>query len=242
MSEAARRRIVRVSPVVAAGSRFEKYKPEEEKGVRKVEVKEDEVLRQLKAAWGKYRPRFYEEYYPDALKAIRNISYSASDVEKFSLALVEFQGEERFSDKAGLFLSALINNGKDIHYVIHTEHLAEVFYLGTKNTKNIIVNGNAGSMVGDQMEGGSIIVNGNAGYGVGGHMEGGTIIVNGTAGDHVGVRMKGGAITVNGNAGNDVGTGMMEGAVIHLNGGYKSIADDVKGGKIYHEGVLIVDK
>jgi len=49
------RRIVRVNPVVSLGSRFGKYKPEEEKEVRKVEVKEDKVLKQLKAAWRKFK-------------------------------------------------------------------------------------------------------------------------------------------------------------------------------------------
>jgi len=260
---ATERRIVRVPPVLAVGSRFGKYKPEEEKEVRKVQVKEDKVLKKLKTAWKKVKAdahRFCDDFHRDALKQVKGLDYSAKDVENFSIVLVEFQGEKYFSDKAGAFLSALINNGKDSNYVIHTGHLARAIdFLGYKNTKNMIVNGNAGHNVGHGMQDGTINVNGNAGHFVGRAMEAGSIIVNGSAGwdigyqmingtiivrgnaeFSVGAKMKGGSITMSGNAGENVGD-EMEGGEIRVEGKICEIGP-VRGGKIYHKGKLIVDK
>ena len=277
------KRKIRVKPVVAASSKFSRYKPEEEKEVRKVSVAKDQVLEQLIAAWKKTdyddTDRPYDVY-KKASKQIKRISYSAKDVEKFSVALVEFQDEERFYEKAGLFLSALINKGKDTEYVIHTQHLSqEVHNLGYLNTKNLVVNGdagpeagahmkkgnltvngNAGDWMGEVMKGGTITVNGNAGKGVGKFMRGGSITVNGNANIEVGGWMKDGTITVNGNAGDDVGCAMedgiitvkgdagklvgdgMRGGAIHVEGHYEKLGGGIKGGKIYHKGVLIVGK
>jgi len=244
MTEAvATERKIRVPPVVAFGGKFGRYKPEQEKEVRKVQITEDEVLKQLKDAWRRYGPGFFGYSYETALKAVREISYSAADVENFCIALAEFQDEKHFSERAGYFLSALINNGKDSDYVIHTRYLGkELSQLGYKNTKNIVVNGNAGDWAGLQMGGGSITVNGNANARLGEGMRGGTIIVNGNVGPHAGSSMEGGSITVNGNAGYYVGYHMIGGTII-LNGGVNSaVGIDIPGGKIYLNGKLIVDK
>jgi len=285
MSEAARRSIVRVPLIVAAGSRFDKYKPEQEREVRKAEVKEDKALEQLRAAWRNFgyeegRKDWEKTNYKIALEQVKGISCSAKDIENFCIALAEFQDEMRFPHKAGYLLSALINNGKDSDYVIHVQHLSQaIWWVGYENTKNIVVNGdvgysvgqymkgglitvngNAGSQVGTTMEGGTIAVNGNAGWHVGSvmkggtivvdgnvgdevgfGMEGGTIVVNGNAGRRIGEIMRGGTITVKGNAGNDVGDFMRNGE-IHMEGDYKGLSKIIEGGKIYHKGVLIVDK
>jgi hypothetical protein len=34
----------------------------------------------------------------------------------------------------------------------------------------------------------------------------------------------------------------MKGGEVHFNGDYEGISDEIKGGKIYHKGKLIVDK
>ena len=217
----------RKAPVsLALGSKFDKYKPEEEKDVRKVEVKEDEVLKQLKAAFKRFsyvRVKKPEENYPNASAQVKRISYSAKDVEKFSLALVDFQDRWTFEEAAGVFLSALINNGNDTDYVVHTEHLRRTIdSLGCRNTKNIIVNGSVGDDLGLFMKGGSITVNGNARSCVGLQMSGGTITVNGDAYTSVGQLMKGGEI--------------------HLNGKYEELDPYSICGRIYHKGVLIFPK
>ena len=167
-------------------SKFGKYKPEEEKVVRKVEVIEDKTLKQLKTAWKEFK---YDENSKDptnyecAMKATKALKCSASDVEKFSLAMMEFQGAKSVSYKTGLFLSALINNGKENDYVIHTTHLdARIALIGHRNTKNITVEGDAGMWCGFEMEGGSIIVRGDAGNWCGYLMKGGSIHVDGEIG------------------------------------------------------------
>jgi len=53
--------------------------------------------------------------------------------------------------------------------------------------------------------------------------------------------MEDGIITVKGDAGKLVGDGMRGGA-IHVEGHYEKLGGGIKGGKIYHKGVLIVGK
>jgi hypothetical protein len=256
------------TPVLAMANRFERYNPETEKAVRKVEIVEDKTLKRMKNAFRKVE---YDEEdmadelvyltYQDSLRMIKRLHCTASKVEKFNIALAELQEEAGFRGKAGLFLSALINNSKDTEFVIHTNHLAEsIEHLGCMNTKNIRVNGDAGYDIGRSMKSGIIIVKGNANYGVGVLMEGGTITVEGDGGGEVGVLMQGGIITVEGNAGDWVGMDMndgtvivkgdtgenvgdcMKGGVIQIEGEIGSISDDIGHGKIFHKGKLIVNK
>ncbi|NYZ74129.1 hypothetical protein H0O00_03225 [Candidatus Micrarchaeota archaeon] len=255
--------VVPDAPALAMANRFGRYKPEEEKPVRKVEVVKDETLKKMKKAWKSFRYTRLRsgDSYLNALASIERLEYSASDIKNFSIAIAEFQDEKDFSEKAGFFLSALINNGKDQDYIIHTKHLAvPLDSIGCENTKNITVEGNAGDNAGDGMRGGIITVNGNAHYGAGNSMIGGTITVNGDAGEHVGIWMIGGAIVANKNAGDNVGYEMrggvitvmgdascdvgyrMEGGRIYVWGEIGGISHERKHGKIYHKGKLIVDK
>jgi hypothetical protein len=217
------------APVLAMANRFSRYKPEEEKAVRKVEVVENETLKKMKEAWNACSYTSYpydrnpDREYAKMLEVVKKSEYSAKDIENFTLALAEFQEENRFSGKAGVFLSALINNCKDSELVIRTVHLAKsINFLGYKNTKKITVKGNAGADVGHNMQGGTITVEGNAGSHVGYDMEGGTITVNEDAGGWVGHWMNGGEIRIEGKI--------------------ESISNSVEHGKIYHKGKLIVDK
>jgi hypothetical protein len=207
-------------PALAMANRFSKYKPEEEKAVRKAEVVEDETLKQLKTIWRKARHDYYVDWggpYWHISDMLKRLDYSASDVEKFSLILAEFQGQKHFYEKAGLFLSALINNGKDSDYVIHTLHLSvRIALLGYENTKNITVNGDLDHDVGLVMQSGSITVNGNVG-------------------DSCGNMMRGGTITIEGDAGREVGSKMVRGS-IYLNGHYGTTSRQRGHGKIYHNG------
>jgi formylmethanofuran dehydrogenase subunit C len=130
---------------------------------------------------------------------VKDSGITAIDVEAFCVMLPEFQGEKNFSFKAGLFLSALINSSKESRFIVHTRHLAEpIDVLGYKNTKDIVVNGNAGHGIGIMMESGTIVVNGNVGECLGDRMSGGSITVNGDSGIYTGDRMEGGELRVNG--------------------------------------------
>jgi hypothetical protein len=247
--------------MLAAGRRFGRYKTEGEKAVRKADVKEDLVLQQFRTAWRSWiRDEFSNERdYDQVLALIRDIRYSAEDVEKFSLALAfpEFQDKERFSSSAGLFLSVVINNGDDQDYIIHTRHLQPIDFFGFRNRKNIIVEGDIGSWLGSEMKSGSITVKGDAKRLIGNRMEGGTITVKGCAAGTVGRNMKGGTIVIEGDGGYDIGEVMeggsitilgmaghdvgcsMRGGSIYLEADYAGISDQIFGGRIYHRGKLI---
>ena len=168
-----------------------------------------------------------EKPYIKALELIRNLRYSARDVEQFSIALVQFQKEREFSEKAGIFLSALINNGSDSDYRVHTSHLdKKPSCLGVLNKKNIVIEGDVDYGVGKMMLGGSIIVDGNVGFRTGFLMFGGKLVINGNTDTETGYGMTCGEIHVNGELGR-----------------YKGNPDSYMpvNGRLYHKGQLIVD-
>ncbi|MDD5171805.1 MAG: hypothetical protein PHF60_02100 [Candidatus ainarchaeum sp.] len=167
MAGALARREIVVPDRSALANGFRGYKPEGELVVRKVEVVEDETLRQLKKAFSEYltldSPKHHTTnyFYENAVSRIKKLRYSADDVERFSLALGEFQNEKEFPKKAGIFLSVLINMGKDYSYVIHTAHLSErPKYIGYMNTKAITVKGDVGWDFALYMKGGEIHLEG----------------------------------------------------------------------------------
>jgi len=240
---------------------FSPFKPESEQQVRKKEVKTDTAAEKIKKAWkGIKRHGAWDIHYAGCLERIKKIDYSAKDVEAFSLALSGSLEEKYFSENAGMFLSALINNCKESSFVIHTTHLGEIEHIGYKNTKEIVVRGDAGQylgnsmicgtisvngntdgMCGNEMENGTIIVEGNASYGVGCLMVGGTLIVKKDTDHNVGQFMRGGSIIVEGFADENIGR-EMEGGEIHLNGTYGSIYHMIFGGRIFHKDERIFPK
>ncbi len=244
---------VRVITNTTISRNFGRYKQERPQSVRSADVKENEALKQLKQAWknfstdvhGEYNPTYIkypiqelEEGYSNALKAIKNINYSAEDVEKFSIMLAEFQEdqeEENFSGKAGLFLSALINSGKDENYVVHTKHLAlPVDYLAYRNTKNVRVIGDVRHNFAELMSNGSGSVNGNALSSCGLHLIGGLVLINGDVRANLGDCMKGGRIIVNGNTSFRIGYHMEGGGIILRGNTYPEsyVGHEMKGGWI----------
>jgi hypothetical protein len=237
MANTMHRRMERTDSILAAGSRFSKYKPEEEKAVRKGEVAENKAVAEMLKVFNglKYGAVTDSEgFYSMAVAFVNRLEYSAKDVELFSLALNGLQiGRDEMlacdhmgrwlcytSTKVGMFVSALVNKGKDGDYIIHTEnHQFSACYLGYKNTKNITVMGPVGDYAGCILKKGKMVVDGYAGGNLGTGMRGGTIRVKGNAGLYVGEAMEGGKI--------------------YLEGDYNSIAEDAHG-RIYHKGKLIV--
>lgn len=230
-------------------SPFRRYSDEDTKAVRVPEVKEDATLKALKAAWSRYEggTQLQPGHDERMENLIGKIEYTAEDIEKFSIALAEFQDEPAFEVKAGVFLSALINNCDDTEFVVHTEHLSHSpNALGFRNTKNITVIGDVGGSLGNSMQGGTIRVKGNAASGVGWEMISGEIVVEGNADDNIGWCMLGGKIVINGNARSNVGYGMQSGE-IHIGGDFWNLGNvygegRIKGGKIFHKGKRIWPK
>ena len=186
--------------------------------------------------------------------------YTAADIERFSIALEAFQGDKEFPTKAAVFLSFLINNGTESDYFIHTSSYRDLDFLGCLNTKNIMVNGNAGHHLGISMKEGRITVLGDSGVGTGYHMKGGMIEVHGNAGPSAGEDMKNGVLIIHGdagpflamrahdsrihiigNAGRETGKWMAR-TEIHISGNHKGISKKIISGRIYHKGELILEK
>jgi len=251
-------------PQLAASRHFRKFKTEEKKEDRKLDVKNNTMLEQFRALWRSCFKSVKEVHYDDCGKLhsalseqLRKMRYSSKDIEEFSVMLAEFVDEEDFPGKAGLFLSALINGGKDPAYKIHVNHLDCLFdYLGHYNRKKIRVMGGVGVWLGREMKRGEIIVEGGTNGAVGDKMNGGRVVIKGCTGS-VGYGMKGGEIIVEGDA-EDAGEMMeggeiivkgnaalvgdcMEGGEIHIEGGIESIGD-ITHGKIFHKRKLIFDK
>jgi len=249
---------------MAASKRFGMYKKEEKKEVREADVNEERTLKRLKEAWTGFDYDrtvrcIVQIEYEKALSLIGNLDYSAHDLERFSIILADFQNESMFSEKAGLFLSALINSGRDMDFKLFTRHLdVRIDQFGGDNTKNITIIGGLGFRVGYGMKRGSIVIEGDVGGGVGTGvkgMEGGIIIVKGNALGAVGMCMKGGKIIVEGNV-SDSGEGMeggeiiikgnvgekvgefMKDGIVIIHGNAESVGYKMEGGEIHVEGEI----
>ena len=247
---------------LAAGKRFGRYKKEDKKEVRKAEVKEDEILENLKQIWQLIVFSMIpddendDEIYAKCLDKLKGVNCSSKDFELFSLALIGLTEEDFFQRKAGLFLSALIAYGKNETYLLQTKNLnLEIECFGYENRKNIIVEGdvseclgnlmsdgkiivkgNAEKYAGQGLSGGSIIINGDTGEGTGSLMDGGFIEVHGDAGEKVGEEMRGGIILIKGDSGDDNGNGMT-GGEIHIEGNVgQSLGRRMRGGLIEIKG------
>lgn len=224
---------------LSASKRFGRYKTEQEKAVRKSDVKEDEVLESLKEAWKRFHFKQTEPHttYSKAFEQVRDLVYSTKDVEKFSVFLEELQDEDVFSDKAGYFLSALINNGSDDDYTIHTSHLSRpIHFLGFRNKKNVLVEGDLGDYAFTRMERGNFTVNGDACDRAGHRMNSGEVLIRKNAGYRLGDKMFGGRITLEGNGGSDVGGQMSEGTILVKGDVGRGLGREMHGGRIWVEG------
>src|SRR5208283_919434 len=225
------------SAALAAYSRFGKFGNEPLHDVRAAKVETNQAIECMKDAWRSNKFPDYNDlmFYNKILDTIKNHDYSAKDVESFSILLAGFQDEREFSDKAGLFLSALINNCHGDGFIIRTAHISvPIHQLGYRNTKNVTVEGDAGDDFGIGMGGGTLIVVGHAGVRVGLLMGMGTLIVRGNAGNFLGEKMKNGSIRVEGDAEHNAGC-EMKGGTITVNGKAGHVVGDRMEG-----GILVV--
>lgn len=243
------KKVVPVPSALALSNPFGRYHGENEQAVRQAEIKpQSEVFRMIKKVWEEVADCRCDDYTTwhnvnrrglcsdarEKIETMKKIPYTTKDVEKFSVHLAGYTEVEDFDKKSGLFLSALVNYCNDMDYVIHTRHLPILLsYVGYNNTKNLIVEGDAGAYLGEDMRKGNIVVSGNATEGVGNWMSDGRIIVKGNVDYAVGEGMEGGEIRVGGNAGNWVGLGMVNGAISiggnagnHVGGSLTTYAED----------------
>jgi len=227
--------------LLAASARFRGFVPEPERIVRAGQAQANPKIEAMKAVWkdaGDW-DEFIAGEHPlqdTMLGALKGLAYTSKDVEEFSLSMACFQGTRDFSERAGVFLSALINGSIDRSFIIHTRHLARaVDYFGFLNSKEIIVDGDIGHSCGQRMAGGSIVVKGSAGGWCGNMMSGGAITVHGSAGDFLGMRMESGMIRVLGGSGCYCGSSMKGGRLFLRGGALFGSGDEMRGGDIYIE-------
>ena len=192
-----------------------------------------------------------------ASQAGKGIVCSAKDikefcglVEKYSVAFDEsVLNNLGIETGTGFFLSALINQSPDEHFVI-PKAISFANYLCYRNTKNVIIEGQFNSALGAEMKQGTIYVMWGPGESLGLDMEGGVIIAAGDYPGSLGGEMRGGMIVVRGNVTlnpYDNFLQNMQGGEVHIygeiieNGGTLD-SELIEGGKVYVRGKLIVDK
>jgi formylmethanofuran dehydrogenase subunit C len=245
------------APATAARKRFGHYKKVKSRAVRKAEVQENEKLKRILQVWHSCRsvPIEIGNEHKAMQEATKGLCCTANEIEAFCLLLSDFQDKEGFSNYAGIFLSALMHNGKDDEYVINIRHLdAKLNFISIFRQMNVtiegdvdssigrrlkggtlIIAGDVGPCLGEYMEEGDILVHGNADAKVGHSMSGGRITVHGSVRRHAGYYMRGGLIDVKGNAFINLGKGMSGGRIL-LGGDGHDIGDRMTGGEIIVDG------
>jgi hypothetical protein len=239
MGLAVRRRGPEGNAPMAASKRFGRYKSEKQKSVRDNGMRDEAIdLEPLNEMLERYQERTRPSVSMTMSRSV-DVGYGVAksfvetlDDEMLSSKHIKAVSLQQFPEGAllddesfGLIFSALISSSPDMDFHISTSHSPESEamsgFLGTRNSKRVKVWGNVGRFLGAKMVGGSIEVDGDAGDSCGYMMEGGRIVIMGDAGKRVGELMSGGEI--------------------YLQGTFESIGE-VKHGKIYHKGKLIVDK
>ncbi len=208
---------------LAASRNFRQYRPEHDETVRKAQVKTDPEFVALLEAWKSVKftrrpvidrrfaslPRpeantmknafLFDDQYPKIMNAVRNLNCSTKGVELTSLSLADFSSEEFFSQKAGLFLGAMINQGRHHEYIIHTSAYGNpIDYFGYLNTKIVTVLGPVGNYCGMYMSDGALAIKGNVRDSCGFRMFGGIIRIEGDAGLLFGDCQEGGELILSG--------------------------------------------
>jgi formylmethanofuran dehydrogenase subunit C len=132
-----------------------------------------------------------------------------------------WEGNAR-SNLADIFMvTEKIDDSDDKTTIRVVGNAAKVRRIGYRTSSgSVIIEGNAGMYLGEEMTGGSIVVTGDAGPWLGMNMRGGKIEVQGNAGHYVGagyrgtnLGMSGGSIFIQGDAGQEVGCWMVDGII-----------------------------
>jgi len=140
--------------------------------------------------------------YEVAEKYVKEIDYSAEDIEDFCFALENTQKiPYLIPGPAGVYLSALCNYANEEEILLKLSELkTEINLVGFRlpKGKRLVIEGDAGDFTGMGLEGGEIVVEGNAKNWTGAGMRNGKILVKKNIGLHTGEWMMGGEIYVGG--------------------------------------------
>jgi len=140
--------------------------------------------------------------YEVAERYIKEIDYTAEDIEDFCFALENTQKiPYLIPGPAGIYISALCNYAKEGEIVLKLSELkTEINLIGFRlpKEKRLTVEGDTGDFTGISLEGGELVVEGNAKNWTGAGMRSGKIWVKKNIGLHTGEWMMGGEIYVGG--------------------------------------------
>jgi hypothetical protein len=140
--------------------------------------------------------------YEVAEKHVKEIDYTAEDIEDFCFALENTQKiPYLIPGPAGLYISALCNDAKEDEIVLKLSELkTEINLVGFRlpKGKRLVIEGDAGDFTGIGLEGGELVVEGNTKNWTGAGMRSGKILVKKNIGLHTGEWMMGGEIYVGG--------------------------------------------
>ena len=173
-----------------------KYKAETERPLGN-----SDAVARLKKLWAGFKvdkeignERSAATFYKKAVTLVKGCGYGPADVEGFSKELVKFQRERNFADKAGIFLSALVNQGKPGSYRVWANYLEKtVCWLGYRNRNSLDIMGDAGRHFAIGMKSGTLQLYGDAVDA--GNMRGGKVIIHGNV-ECISGNMAGGSIFV----------------------------------------------
>jgi hypothetical protein len=140
--------------------------------------------------------------YEVAEKYVKEIDYTAEDIEDFCFALENTQKIPYFiPGPAGIYISALCNYAKEEEISLKLSELkTEINLIGFRlaKGKRLVIGGDTGDFTGIGLEGGDLVVEGNAKNWTGAGMRSGKILVKKNIGLHTGEWMMGGEIYAGG--------------------------------------------
>jgi hypothetical protein len=140
--------------------------------------------------------------YEVAERYVKEIDYTAEDIEDFCFALENTQKiPYLIPGPAGLYVSALCNYVHEEEILLKLSELkTEINLLGFRLSKGkrLVIEGDTGDFTGIGIEGGELVVEGNAKNWTGAGMRSGKILVRKNIGLHTGEWMMGGEIYVGG--------------------------------------------
>jgi hypothetical protein len=140
--------------------------------------------------------------YEVAEKYVKEIEYTAEDIEDFCFALENTQRiPYLIPGPAGIYISSLCNYAREEEIVLKLSELkTEINLIGFRlpKGKRLLVDGDTGDFTGIGLEGGELVIEGNAKNWTGAGMRGGRILIKKNIGLHTGEWMMGGEIYVGG--------------------------------------------
>jgi len=207
---------------MSAQKRFAGFKPEAEKPVVEAKVAAPTKMKAIIDAWyvDKCDVEGESDYaYGCALEALEGIHATAEEIREFVEFLkklpendLTISREHVFTDRAGTFLSVLINTSPDQEFELDFNGLRPPDDFAYENCKNVIVHGDVGDNAGNGNTGRLEVFGDADGIFAYGQSDGETILHGYCNGD-AGHNLRGGKLTLLGEA-EELGEGMMDGEII----------------------------